>query len=70
MELEMAEFVSMLIAILAVGIALAALILRTQHSTNQRIDGLGARLVEVEKGQARLEGYLAGLQTHHSQSSD
>ena len=66
----MAEFVSMLIAILAVGIALAALILRTQQSTNQRIDGLGVRLVEVEKGQARLEGYLAGLQTHHSQSDD
>ena len=66
----MAEFVSMLIAILAVGIALAALILRTQQSTNQHIDRLGVRLVEVEKGQARLEGYLAGFQTHYSQSND
>ena len=58
----MFEFLGVIGAILGVGVALAALILRGQQNTNQRIDALNNRLVEVEKGQARLEGYLVGLQ--------
>ena len=58
----MFEFLGVIGAILGVGVALAALILRGQQNTNQRIDALNNRLVEVEKGQARLEGYLLGLQ--------
>ena len=58
----MFEFLGVIGTILGVGVALAALILRGQQNTNQRIDALNNRIVEVEKGQARLEGYLAGLQ--------
>ena len=64
----MFESLGVIATILGVGIALAALILRGQQNTNrridatnQRIDALNNRMVEVEKGQARLEGYLAGL---------
>ena len=65
----MFEFLGVIGTILGVGVALAALILRGQQNTNrridatnQRIDALNNRMVEVGKGQARLEGYLAGLQ--------
>ena len=57
----MFEFLGVIGTILGVGVALAALILRGQQNTNQRIDALNHRLVEVEKGQARLEGCLVGL---------
>lgn len=58
----MFEFLGVIGTILGVGIALAALILRGQQNTDRRIDALNNRMVEVEKGQSRLEGYLAGLQ--------
>ena len=32
--------------------------------TNKRIDDIANRMVEVEKGQARLEGYLAGIRPY------
>ena len=64
----MFESLDVIAAILGVGIALAALILRGQQNTNrridatnQRIDALNNRIMAVEKGQSRLEGCLAGL---------
>lgn len=73
----MFEFLGVIGTILGVGVGLAALILRGQQNTNrridatnQRIDALGNRMVEVEKGQARLEGYLAGLQHPGSPADD
>jgi len=56
-------FIGVIVTMLAVGVGLATLILKGQQSTNERIDGLGVRIVELEKGQARLEGYLAGMQS-------
>ena len=61
-------FIGIIFTILAVGIGLATLILKGQQSTNQRIEGLGNRIVELEKGQARLEGYLSGMQSRTSQA--
>ena len=61
-------FIGVIITILAVGAALATLITKGLQSTNQRIDGLGDRIVELEKGQARLEGYLAGMQSQGAQA--
>lgn len=49
-------YLGVIITILAVGAALAGLVLKLHNDTNSRIDGLANRLVEVEKGQARLEG--------------
>ena len=66
----MLEFLGVIGAILGVGVALAALILRGQHNTNQRIDALSHRLLEVEKSQARMEGYMAGLQNRSFQEGD
>ncbi|MYE02011.1 MAG: hypothetical protein F4Y03_12190 [Alphaproteobacteria bacterium] len=59
-----------MIAILAVGVALAGLMLRGQHSLDKRvdelrsdltlrIDGLDARLRSVETGLAEVKGQLA-----------
>ena len=65
-----AAIIGVIAAIIGVGVALAALILRGQNNTNQRIDGLSQRLLEVEKGQARLEGYLAGQQNRNFPEGD
>ena len=64
-----------LIAILAVGVAVAGLILNAQRAVgelrrevkqdtaglNKRLDDLDGRLRAVEHGQAKLEGLLEGL---------
>ena len=61
-----------LIAIIAVGVALAALILRQGSRLDKRIDDLKQevserfksledRMTQVEKQQAKLEGLLEGL---------
>ncbi len=68
-ETNLLGFLGVMVTILVVGVALAALIVRSQQSTNQRIDGLANRLVEVEKGQARLEGYLSGLQSQSAHTN-
>ena len=73
MDATLLGFIGVIITILAVGAALAGLVLKLQHDTNRRIDGVDNRLsnvenrlVEVEKSQARLEGYLAGMQSRDS----
>ena len=68
-ETNILGYLGIIATILVVGVALATLMLKGQQGTNQRIDGIANRLVEVEKGQARLEGYLAGLQSQSSQVS-
>ena len=42
---------------------------RRIDDTNQRIDELSVRFVELEKSVARLEGYMAGMQTAGSQAA-
>ena len=73
-------YLGVIMTVLVVGVALAGLVLKLHSDTNRRIDDtnkriddtnkrigeLALRMVEIEKGQARLEGYLAGLQTHTS----
>ena len=53
------------IAILAVGVALAGLILRGQHSLDRRVDelrrDLGERLRDLDKRVDELRGDIAGL---------
>ena len=63
-------YLGVIITILAVGAALAGLVFKLHNVTNSRIDGLANRLVGVEKGQARLEGYRAGIlgRSPHSDS--
>ena len=63
-------FIGVIVTILAVGVALAGLILKLNNDTNRRFNGVEnrltgveSRLVEVEKSQARLEGFLAGMQS-------
>ena len=62
-------FIGVIVTILAVGVALAGLILKLNNDTNRRINGVEnrltgveSRLVEVEKSQARMEGFLAVMQ--------
>ena len=57
-----------LIAILAVGVAVAGIVLNGQRTARRDIDelrtllaGLDGRLRAVELGQAKLEGLLEGL---------
>ena len=66
-------FLGVIVTILVVGAALGGLVLKLHNDTNRRIDNVEARLsgvenrlVEVEKGQARMEGYLAGVQSHRT----
>lgn len=47
-----------LIAILAVGVALAGLILNGQRGVNTRLDGFDERLRAVETGIAEVKGQL------------
>ena len=70
-------YIGLTFTVLAVGVGLAGLVLKLHNdsnrrldSTNQRIDDTNKRInefsvrfVELEKGQARLEGYLAGMQS-------
>ena len=73
-ETSLIGYVGVIVTVLAVGVALAGLVLKLHHDINRRIDGVESRLsgvesrlVEVEKGQARLEGYMAGVQTRSAQ---
>ncbi len=54
-----------LIAIIAVGVALAGLILRQNNALrremNERFKSLEDRMTQIEKQQAKLEGLLEGL---------
>ena len=50
-----------LIAILAVGVALAGLILRGQHGLGARIDGLDARMDRLEARMDRLEAGMTEI---------
>ena len=75
-ETNLIGYVGVIVTVLAVGVALAGLVLKLHHDTNRRIDGVDSRLsgvesrlFQVEKGQARLEGYLAGLQSHSAQTN-
>ncbi len=47
-----------LIAILAVGVALAGLILNGLRGVNTRLDGFDSRLRDVETGLAEIKGQL------------
>ena len=74
-DVNLLGYLGVIITILAVGAALAGLVLKLHQDTNRRIDGVENRLsgvenrlVEVEKGQARLEGYLAGMQNRGSET--
>ena len=49
------------IAILAVGIALAGMILHTNRETNRAIDGVRGDVAELRERMARLEGLFAGF---------
>ncbi len=50
-----------LIAILAIGVALAGLILRGQHGLGARIDGLDARMDRLEARMDRLEAGMTEI---------
>ena len=50
-----------LIAILAIGMALAGLILRGQHGLGARIDGLDARMDRLEARMDRLEAGMTEI---------
>ena len=70
-------YIGIIFTILAVGVGLAGLVLKLHSDsnkrldstnqriddTNKRIDEFNVRFVELEKGQARLEGFLAGMQS-------
>ena len=49
------------IAVLAVGIALAGLLLRLQQDTRRRIESLEQRGQGVETGLAELRGFISGM---------
>ena len=53
-----------LIAILAVGVALAGLILQGQRSLGARMDGLEAEMKEIRDRLSRLEGKMDFLESH------
>ena len=69
-------YLGIIVTILAVGVGLAGLVLKLHNDTNRRLDDTNKRtddinkrieefylrFVELEKGQARLEGFLAGMQ--------
>lgn len=68
-DLNLLGYLGVILTVLVVGVSLGGLVLKLHNDTNRRIDDIANRLVEVEKGQARLEGYLAGLQSHSTQVS-
>ena len=49
-----------MIAILAVGVALAGLMLRSYQGLDKRMDGVDERLRSLETGQAELKGAIHG----------
>ena len=53
-----------LIAILAVGVALAGVMLQGQHSLGARMDRLEAEMKEVRDRLSRLEGKMDILERH------
>ena len=55
-----------LIAILAVGVALAGLILNGLRSVNSRLDGFDQRLRAVETGLAEVKGQLTIIRDYIS----
>ena len=65
----MLGYMGVILTVLVAGVSLGGLVLKLHKDTSRRIDDIANRLVEVEKGQARLEGYLAGLQSHGTQAS-
>ena len=57
-----------IIAVVIVGIGLAGLILQLGRRLEQRIDRIDARLLAVEKEQARTSGLLEGFGAHWARS--
>ena len=53
-----------LIAILAIGMALAGLILRGQHGLGARMDRIEAGMTEIRDRLSRLEGKMDFLEGH------
>ena len=58
------------IAVLAVGIALAGLLLRLQKDTRRRIESLEQRVQGVETGLAELRGFISGITSSRRASQE
>ena len=83
MDANLLGFLGVIVTILVVGVALAGLILKLNNDTNRRIDALERRLEETnrridelairisefDRSIARIEEYMAGLQTAGSQAT-
>ena len=55
------EAVSIMVAVIAVGVTLGSMIRDLRHDLGRRIDGLDERMRTLEAAQARLSGLLEGL---------